>query len=124
MKRRCQNPKHAYFKDYGARGITICDRWKDSFENFLKDMGEVPEGHELERTNVNGNYEPGNCEWIARGTGMRRITIPVTLNGKTITLGRAAVLLKVDYQRLHKFYYLQKLPFEEAVALARRDGST
>jgi hypothetical protein len=108
-----------YFKDYGGRGITVCDRWRDSFENFLTDMGEVPPKHEIDRIDPNGNYEPGNCQWVPRGTGIRRVTIPVTIDGKTMTLGRAAVLLGVDYHRLHKFHYLQKRPIEEAVALAR-----
>lgn len=48
--------------NYALRGITVCERWK-VFENFLEDMGECPEGLTLERKNVNGNYEPGNCVW-------------------------------------------------------------
>ena len=63
MKQRCLNPNHTFYSYYGGRNITICDRWKSSFKNFLEDMGERPEGKTLDRINSNGNYEPNNCKW-------------------------------------------------------------
>ena len=53
---------------YGARGITVCDRWRgeNGFENFLSDMGPRPEGMTLDRKESNGNYEPGNCKWATK----------------------------------------------------------
>lgn len=64
MLNRCLNPKDRGFKYWGGRGITVCDRWRESFENFLADMGERPEGMTLDRfPNNDGNYEPGNCRW-------------------------------------------------------------
>lgn len=65
MKRRCYNPKDKGYKHYGARGITVCERWRKSFENFLADMGERPSNqHSIDRYPDNdGNYEPTNCRW-------------------------------------------------------------
>jgi hypothetical protein len=71
MLARCNNPKRDKYKDYGGRGITVCERWLE-FENFLEDMGERPEGKTLDRyPNKNGNYEPGNCRWATHSQQMR-----------------------------------------------------
>ena len=65
MKKRCLDPSSHNYRNYGGRGITICDRWLDrqGFDNFLADMGERPEGKTLDRRNNVGDYEPGNCRW-------------------------------------------------------------
>ena len=62
MKTRCLNSNCPDYKNYGGRGIKVCERWMD-FTNFLADMGEKPEGLTLDRINNDGNYEPGNCRW-------------------------------------------------------------
>jgi hypothetical protein len=65
MRQRCLDRNHPTFKNYGARGITFCRRWR-LFENFLADMGERPKGLTLERRNTNRGYYPRNCRWATR----------------------------------------------------------
>jgi hypothetical protein len=98
MRQRCGNPNDADYKNYGARGITICDRWS-SFECFLEDMGVKPSPkHSIDRRDNNGNYEPGNCFWAtkkqqSRNTRRNRF---YTMNGETLCIADWAERAGVD----------------------------
>lgn len=103
MKRRCLNSNEDQFKDYGGRGITICERWLNSFENFLADMGRRPsKRHTIDRINNDGNYEPGNCRWATRleQNNNARSNIRITHNGKTQTVAQWAREFGIKYKTL------------------------
>jgi hypothetical protein len=83
---RCYNPSNPRYKDYGDRGITVCDRWKNSFETFFRDMGEKPSNkHSIDRIDVNGIYEPSNCRWVTATTQARntRRNVKITIGDET-----------------------------------------
>lgn len=63
MIHRCYNKSNRQFKDYGGRGISVCERWRANYPAFLYDMGEIPEGMSLDRIDTDGNYELSNCRW-------------------------------------------------------------
>lgn len=110
IKQRCYKKTNRNYYRYGGRGITVCDRWLESFENFLEDMGPRPVSKEsIDRINNNGNYEPENCRWANRkeqnrNTSRNRM---LTFNGKTMCMAEWAERLNLDYQnlarRLNKF---------------------
>lgn len=109
MKRRCSSPRDSNYPRYGGRGITVCDRWRDSFEAFFEDMGPRPSAiHSVERDNRDGNYEPGNCRWATQKeqANNRRSNVEVEAFGETMTVVQWAERLGIDqmiiYQRLAK----------------------
>ena len=94
MKNRCYNNRVDRYQKYGGRGIAVCDRWLESFENFYADMGPRPTPkHSIDRINNDGNYEPGNCRWATDSEQRRNktSTVHVTVNGTTKTIAEWAV---------------------------------
>lgn len=101
MLKRCYRPKARSYADYGARGITVCDRWRgpQGFQNFVADMGIRPRGKTIDRKDVNGNYTPDNCRWAtpkaqANNRRPRAIAIPTTNGAQTEA---AAITGKEDF---------------------------
>jgi hypothetical protein len=103
MKTRCLNSNNHAYNDYGGRGISVCPEWRESFETFYKYMGPRPSpAHTLERNNVNGNYEPGNCRWATRTEQARnkRNTHFVDFNGKRMSLSEVAEITGIGHSTL------------------------
>lgn len=119
MIARCCNPKNERYYAYGGRGITICDRWKASFQNFYDDMGPRPDGCSIERIDVNGNYEPSNCRWATLREQSRntRRTIHFTHEGKTMCLTDWANHFGVSVQTAYK-RYARGLSFNKVFGVA------
>ena len=89
MIRRCNEEQHYNYKNYGGRGIKVCERWMSDFWNFVEDMGEKPsKAHSLDRIDNDGDYSPDNCKWSTRKeqNNNRRNLINITYNGKTQSL--------------------------------------
>lgn len=104
MRARCSNSSDPAYPDYGGRGISVCSRW-DSYLNFITDMGRRPSAqHSIERTNNNGNYEPGNCRWATRleQARNRRNSVTVVIDGRETTLSELSEETGVKYATLYK----------------------
>jgi hypothetical protein len=93
MIARCYNPHEPSFKNYGGRGIQVCEAWRHDFQKFLADMGPRPPGrigrrpmYSLDRINVNGHYEPSNCRWATQSVQLsntRRSLVAGSASGRT-----------------------------------------
>lgn len=105
MKQRCLNPKDQAYENYGGRGISICERWL-SFDSFLEDMGECPDGKTLERRDVDGNYEPSNCIWANNETqnNNRRGLVKAVIDGVLMTKAQAARHWNQPRHRINKIF--------------------
>lgn len=107
MMRRCSDPKNKSFKNYGGRGVKVCERWKGSFSTFLSDMGPRPPKTTLEREDVDGDYSPKNCRWALRidqALNQRR-TVRVTWGGAQMTIREVAKAENVSYRFLYRKYF-------------------
>lgn len=100
---RCTNPNNRLYKYYGGRGITVCDRWRKSFDSFFADMGERPQGLSVERVDNNKGYSPENCKWatMTEQANNTRHNALHTLGNKTQSVAMWAREAAMPYSRLH-----------------------
>lgn len=126
-KKRCYDPTANNYHNYGGRGIKICDKWLEpegrGFLHFLKDMGERPEGYELDRIDVNGNYEPSNCRWVSRreqscNTRYNRV---FEVEGQKLCISEIADKYGVKYHWLYHLLITKKTSIEEVLILLKGD---
>lgn len=117
MIARCYGTYCTSYPRYGGRGIKVCDRWRNSFEAFLADMGERPSGTELDRIDNDGDYEPSNCRWVTRSQNSRNRSSSrfLTMNGVTLTVIEWAERLGLKAQAIYTRLYRGK---SDAEALA------
>ena len=114
MKQRCLKPNSPDYERYGGRGIAVHSAWVSSFEAFLADMGVRPVGHTLDRIDVNGNYEPGNCRWNTNKGQQRnrREMVTITWRGESLTPAewgeRTGIASKILLWRIRQGWDLEK----------------
>lgn len=117
MKQRCYDKKTTNYKNYGGRGITICDRWH-KFENFLSDMGNPPTNkHQLDRIDNNKEYSPANCKWSTDYEQRRnqRRNVFITYNNKTLILNDWSKIVGIHRYCLYKRIFTRNWPIEKAM---------
>jgi hypothetical protein len=119
MKSRCYALCNANAGNYQSKGIVVCDRWINSYENFLEDMGKKPTPkHSLDRIDNDGNYEPANCRWLLIGEQSRNrgdFHETVTYNGETKILKDWARYFGIKYTTLYMRIKRGGLSFEDAI---------
>lgn len=105
MKQRCENPNNKDYKEYGGRGVKVCDEWH-IFEKFLNDMGEKPKGLSLDRKDVNGDYCKDNCRWATNDeqANNTRQNVNINYKDKTQTLSQWAKELNLNYGTINSRY--------------------
>lgn len=125
MRARCLNPKEQHYPDYGGRGIKICQRWLNSFKNFLDDMGAPPEGTSLDRIDVNGDYCPDNCRWASNEVqaNNRRNTVYLEYQGKTKPLSVWAKEMKIKRDTLSDRIFRSGWDIEKALTTPTKRGA-
>jgi len=109
MKKRCYDEKHDSYKNYGGRGITICDEWLDNYMNFYNwaIKNSYQDGLTIERIDYNGNYEPDNCRWATwkEQSYNKSNTIYITLDNETKTIGQWSDETGLSYSLIHQRYF-------------------
>ena len=127
MKARCNKPNAINFADYGERGIQVCDRWMESFENFYSDMGDRPSlQHSLDRVDGNLGYFKENCRWatLEQQASNKSNNQNLTYNGKTQTIAQWAKEVGMHINTLHRRLNKGGMTIEDAISTPVRKYST
>lgn len=106
MKERCYARSNPSYQHYGGRGITVCEKWIDSFENFLEDMGRKPPGFFIDRIDFNGNYEPSNCRWVSVADSNRNRRKP-NYQGELVVISKLTSEEVMEIRKLHAAGFTQ-----------------
>ena len=119
MRTRCFRKSHSEYKNYGGRGINVCDRWMEprkGFRNFLEDMGERPDGSSLDRIDNDLGYSPDNCRWATKREQSENMstTKVIEYKGKTRTLYEWSTILEIPKPILYNRLFLYKWSVEKA----------
>lgn len=120
MRSRCYNKNDINFWNYGGRGISICDRWRENYDAFVEDMGLRPDGFTLDRRDSNGNYEPENCRWATYLEQMNNrpsFNRIIEFKDRRQTLAQWAAEFGITPEGLS--YRLQHMPLERAMVSGR-----
>jgi hypothetical protein len=126
MKQRCYNPKHPSYKNYGGRGITVCEAWRTSFLQFVADMGSPPgAGYEVDREKNHLGYNPDNCRWVTRKTNMNntRANRMVKYLDQTWRLEELCLSLGLSYRSVRWRLDMRGLSLEEAISGKERKNA-
>lgn len=119
MIKRCYNKRCKDYEHYHSKGITVCDKWRASFDNFYTDMGKCPEGYSIDRINNDGIYEPSNCRWADQYTQCANrgdFNHIFTYNNKTMVLKAWSRELNIPYETLRSRIIYNGLSFEQAIS--------
>jgi len=121
IKTRCYNKRHISYRDYGAKGIIMCDEWLD-YENFFKDMGkDYKDGLSIERIDPKGNYESANCKWIPliEQSKNKTNTIYVEYKKNRIKLIDLVKMFEINYNKLYERIFIYNKSVDEAVEMGK-----
>lgn len=119
MRSRCHNPSDKLYRYYGARGISVCKKWRNNYAEFVKDIGERPcKSLSLDRINNNGNYEPGNVRWATRDEQAtnKRNNLNVTYKGRTMCVAAWSRIVGLNKTTLYR-RIVAGWPVEKAMTL-------
>lgn len=125
MRVRCNSPKSNRYDRYGGRGIKVCEEWngRGCYPKFLEDMGQRPEGHQIDRIDVNGNYCKENCRWVTMAENMRNTSrnIHLELNGRKMVLAQWARELGMGESSLKRRIFEHGWTVEKALTTPPMD---